>query len=382
MRKLGNGNWETGNGKRETVPPSVPPGKRETVPPSVQSTTGSGSRTAVRIPIISPRYTAKPRLIPPLAQALLSAPDMPRRPRCQLPGTTYAITLRCLEGRPLLRPDTETNHCVEFWLADAQRQAPGVRVHSIDVMSNHMHLMVTDDHARLARFMGHFAGNLARDVNRLRGRRGPVFERRYAAAPVIDDQARVERMVYTLANPTRAGLVPSHRHWPGICLWAAGGRAVRRTCHRLRHGKWERACKRARGRKQAMPRRADFTDHATLLLSPMPGDDPEGQARRIARELARVEAEERKGRQAARQPFLGVARVLAQDPIGPPRPIEPSAQPLCHAGTLAAWIEFKAGWRRFVEAFRAASRALLDEGPPLPFPPGSFPPGRPLVGTA
>jgi hypothetical protein len=50
----------------------------------------------------------------------------------------------------------------------------------VAAMSNHFHLLLwAPDAERLARFMQHFQSKLAREINRLTGWRGPVFEQRY-----------------------------------------------------------------------------------------------------------------------------------------------------------------------------------------------------------
>jgi hypothetical protein len=74
---------------------------------------------------------------------------------------------------------------------------------------------------------------------------------------------------------------------------------------------------------------------------------------------------------------LGVAAVLAQDPLAQPAASKHSPAPLCHGSTAPIRSAFRATYRTFVDAFRRAAGALraLSPGAPLPaFPAGSFPP--------
>src|SRR3954453_21827909 len=58
---------------------------------------------------------------------------------------------------------------------------------------------------------------LAREVNRLTGWQGPVFERRYDLTVVTqEEQAQVERLRYILGQGVEANLVERVRDWPGV----------------------------------------------------------------------------------------------------------------------------------------------------------------------
>jgi hypothetical protein len=58
---------------------------------------------------------------------------------------------------------------------------------------------------------------LAREVNRLTGWRGTVFDRRYESAVATDQEgAQIERLVYILGNGVKEGLVERPQDWPGV----------------------------------------------------------------------------------------------------------------------------------------------------------------------
>ena len=65
-----------------------------------------------------------------------------------------------------------------------------------------------DNQYLLSRFMEYLNGNLAREVNRLHGRTGPVWERRYQAIVVTEEeQAQVDRLKYLLSQSVKENLV-------------------------------------------------------------------------------------------------------------------------------------------------------------------------------
>jgi REP element-mobilizing transposase RayT len=105
-------------------------------------------------------------------------------------------------------------------LARAQEHY-GVEVFALVVMSNHVHLVVRAPRRNLARFMAFFKARVAESVNRITGKRGPLWARRYDAQPILDDGAVAGRIAYTLDNPANAGLVDDFEHWPGLNI-AAG----------------------------------------------------------------------------------------------------------------------------------------------------------------
>jgi hypothetical protein len=92
-------------------------------------------------------------------------------------GALVEVTCRTLQGRPLLRPSPELNDITAGILGRAQRLYP-VDLVTFVQMSTHYHLLLgVDDAKRLARFVGYFNSNLAREVGRLTGWTGKIWER-------------------------------------------------------------------------------------------------------------------------------------------------------------------------------------------------------------
>ena len=61
-----------------------------------------------------------------------------------VPGTRYFVTMRCSEARFFLRPDADVNALSAYWLARANQRFPDIVLHGVMFMSNHLHLVVSD----------------------------------------------------------------------------------------------------------------------------------------------------------------------------------------------------------------------------------------------
>ena len=95
------------------------------------------------------------------------------------PHTLVSITGRTVQGRFLFKPGPAFNDRLLGILGRAQRRH-NLTLIAISVLSNHFHILAVPESARqLAAFMRDFKSKLAREVNRLVGWSGPVFERRY-----------------------------------------------------------------------------------------------------------------------------------------------------------------------------------------------------------
>jgi hypothetical protein len=85
------------------------------------------------------------------------------------------------------------------------------------VLSNHVHLVVTDRQSRLPTFSRFLGGLVARAVNAWLGR----WESFWApgscsAVKLVSPGDIVAKTAYVLANPVAAGLVRSGCEWPGV----------------------------------------------------------------------------------------------------------------------------------------------------------------------
>ena len=293
-------------------------------------------------------------------------------------GAMYFVTLRCIQGRLLLRPSPRTNEVIAGVLARAAR-ACSVELFGFIFASNHFHLIVRAPERNLPRFMQFLAANISRKVGWLTGWRGSFWERRYSAEPILDDEALFGRVRYLLAHGVKERLVRRCRDWPGLnSLRLMLGAAPLPA----RWFNWTRRwCDRS---QLATDRNAStWAESDELSLTTLPSlaaRSPKARRRLWLRTVAAIEEE------AARdpRPVFGVRAVLAQRPqFRPTRPAR-RPRPLCHTSLRILLELFRAHYRSYLERFREASVAWRRGHLAASFPDGAVRPflwSVPLPGT-
>jgi REP element-mobilizing transposase RayT len=280
-------------------------------------------------------------------------------PRQVLEGATYLVTRRCSERRFFLRPSRKTTEILGFILA-VMAERYGILLHAFCALSNHIHIVLTDPHARLPDFHRDLDALVARAVNCTLGRWEAFWERdSYSAVRLETPEAIVEKMVYVLANPVAAGLVRHGSDWPG--LWSApsqigsGGVEVERPEEFFR----------AKGPLSAVAR---------LQLHPPPGFEVDALVSELVHRLERVEDRAAAELAAEGRSFLGVARVLAQNPFARPARGEPRRALSPRVATKNKWKRIEALLRlaEFRSAYRDALAAWRAEVRDVVFPAGTW----------
>ena len=258
-------------------------------------------------------------------------------PRRIVAGTTYLVTRRTAQRQFLLKPSDLTNRTVGYILAVAAARH-GIRLHAVAVLSNHIHLVLTDPNADLPRFCQYFDSLVARAMNAGLGRWDGFWSSgSYSAVVPLNPDDVVEKTAYTLANPVQAGLVAKGREWPG--LWsdpeAVGG--AWRTFERPKHFFSETGF---------MP------TLATIELSPPPGFGVAAFRALVSSGLAAKEAAKASALESEGKRFLGVRRVLAQRHTDAPVSVEPRRG-------LNPRVASRDKWRR-IEALMRLKSFLAD----------------------
>jgi REP element-mobilizing transposase RayT len=282
-------------------------------------------------------------------------------PRKVIAGATYLVTRRCAQREFLLRPSEATNQVFQFLLA-VMANRHKIILHGYCVLSNHVHLLVTDPEARLPDFQRDLNSLVARSLNVKLGRREGFWASgcSYSAVTLLSSTDVLEKAVYVLANPVEAGLVQAGREWPGS--WSSpdqiGGDRI--TLHRP---------------KFFFRSKGPLPETAELVLKPPPGFVSLAAFRdTLVKALAAREEEIRTKRAAEGRGFLGARKVLAQKPTS-----RPSAQEA--KGALNPRIAGRDKWKRieallglveFRRAYRAAFARLRQGERDVVFPRGTY----------
>lgn len=153
------------------------------------------------------------------------------KPRRIVPGTTYLVTRRTVRRYFLLNPDKGRVIFAIYWYATALLAAEhGIEVHAVQMLSNHIHEVLTDTRGELPNFLQRRNRLLANAIKVLRVWPDEVFSREGASIVALyGDDAVLQKIAYTLANVVEAGLVASPEDWPGVTLAATdiGTRTIR-----------------------------------------------------------------------------------------------------------------------------------------------------------
>lgn len=281
----------------------------------------------------------------------------------------YFVTVRCIQGRLLLRPSRETNDVLAGVLARAARLC-SVELFGFVFASNHFHLVVRAPERNLPRFMQFLLTNISKKVGWLSNWRGSFWERRYSAEPILDDEALFGRIRYVLAHGVKERLVRRCIQWPGL----SSLRMMLGTT--TRPAKWFNWTRRWNSRNTTGRHRysEEWVEQEQLSLAILPQFAARSTAarRRIwHRAISGIEQE------AARDssPVLGVRAVLAQSPQSRPERPARRPRPLCHASTRGLRELFRERYRSFVTDYLQASgkwrrgfvAAVFPEGAIRPF---------------
>lgn len=296
---------------------------------------------------------------------------MAHRQRWSLVGVVAEVTIRTLHGQFWLRPDPTCKQIVDGVFGKALKLYPGVRLHAYEVLSNHLHYAVSAvEPGQLAPFKDFLHGNLARRVNRLRGRSGAFWWRRGAEIAIVDDDAQIARLRYILAQGPPERLVASPKAWPGASSTSALLGDMRVSASYVSQDA------RRRNAKRKVPRaEAELVEDVSFELTPLPvwaHCSPDQYRAKVAALVEDIE------RDHAGQPVLGVPGLLAQRPDAAPAEFRASPAPLCHASTAESRRCFRAAYRRFQVAYlEAAEFARTHPGATLAelqarYPPGSY----------
>ena len=132
-------------------------------------------------------------------------------PRQIRPGATWMITRRTTRRHFLLRPDRDGTAQQIYWYTTAiLAKKFGVELHAVQVLSTHMHEVLTDVHGNLPAFLRERNRALANALKCHRKWPEEVFQRAAAnCVELLGEDSVMKQIAYTIANCVDAGLVRS-----------------------------------------------------------------------------------------------------------------------------------------------------------------------------
>jgi len=146
---------------------------------------------------------------------------MARPLRIQAPGLTYHVTARGTGRMAIYRDDRDRRTFLRLLAAIV---APyRLQCLAYCLMDNHYHLVATTLDANLSRAIKHLNGAYAQWWNHRHGRPGHVFQGRFGAQVIEDDQYLLTACRYVVRNPVRAGVVRTPAAWRWSSYRATAG---------------------------------------------------------------------------------------------------------------------------------------------------------------
>lgn len=119
------------------------------------------------------------------------------------------LTRRCAQQGFRLRPSDLTTQIFAYALALAMAKT-GVEVHAFCVMSNHIHIIVTDVEGTLPEFMRELNRTTAKALNASQGQwENPCAAEPYNEVVLPTEEEFLDKIAYLAANPVEAGLAES-----------------------------------------------------------------------------------------------------------------------------------------------------------------------------
>lgn len=141
---------------------------------------------------------------------------MPRKPRFYLPGVPAHVVQRGHSREPVFF-ENDDYAAYLGWLGEASRRYDCV-IHAYVLMTNHIHVLATPDNKNSVSLMMQYVGrHYVPYINYTYGTSGSIWEGRYKASLIHDEEYLLTCMRYIELNPVRADIVKT----PGAYRWSS-----------------------------------------------------------------------------------------------------------------------------------------------------------------
>jgi len=292
-------------------------------------------------------------------------------------GEIHMVTNRCEEGRFFLKPTKEVLDIVTYWFARAmEKYGDGLEVYAFCFLCNHFHMLCRDNDGSLAKFMGYFQGNVAKEINEHLGRSPAHFWQGHYDDQLIEGERTFwKKYLYIVCNAVKSGLVKRVSMWRGFCSFKAAlsgepivAVGVNRTrLHNATRGNKKRKAK-------------EFEERFEFCLTPPPSMEGMTQKERAVEIDWMVQKAERHyTNRRARKPALGMKRVLEIPALHRPEPLARTPRRRFACDSRQREFERLEEYRRFIGAYKQAYAGFISasmRGRPFhaEWPHGSIPP--------
>jgi hypothetical protein len=295
-----------------------------------------------------------------LATNVLCVSHVVTLPRQIFPDTAYMATRRTRQQLFLIRPDERMTNDIIYAIAVCSEHH-GIQVIDFIALSNHLHQIFYALYANAPDYLRDLHCLLAKVVNARFGESESLWSSaKPSLVELLEEDALVEKLVYTATNPIKHGLVERLEDWPGAKGYLAllTGKPLKATKPKSflsrRNKKWPEKVK----LRLRIPK--ELGDHDRIM-------------QRVIPRVAAATSYFARQRAVTGQPVLGRYRVLRASRHDAPktralrRELSPTIAGKDEALRFAAIQrkrDFQRGYRTALLAYRADK--------PIPFPAGTY----------
>ena len=140
---------------------------------------------------------------------------MARRPRAHAESGFYHVILKGSGSQIIFEDDSDRRSFLSY--LDMYRRAFDVRIIAWCLMSNHVHMIISDDADALSDFMHSLTSAYACKFNRRHQRTGPLFNGRFHSVAITSEGQLLNAVRYVHDKPVKGGICLLG-HIPGAAI--------------------------------------------------------------------------------------------------------------------------------------------------------------------
>lgn len=260
------------------------------------------------------------------------------------PDKVHLITCRSRNSELLLVPNPKINNCIGGIIAKYSAKYC-INLYAAVALGNHYHILASAPDGNLHLFAENVNREIAKRINRMLGRSGSLWGRRYDDQIVVEPIDALEGLLYILTNPVKHGMVSHPRHWPGFTTYWPTVKNVVQEYSVTDYTELNKARRRAVLKGEYI-RESDYETKYKIEIKPIPIFKELGANLRLDKVKMLIDKRARNlcdKRQSEGLGFLGRKAVLSQAAIGNfPKKTNRSKRPACYSKcpeTIARFIE-------------------------------------------
>ena len=323
-------------------------------------------------------------------------------PRWIVPHRAYELSIRTVDRCFLFRP----NHDKRYPLLDAASSPksldPGndiiplpsiinifgaaigralgkhpIRIHAIECSTNHIHIVFSVSEEQMNNvvpFFRQFLSTVARKINRLWDREGPVFGGRARIHPCLDDESASQKVLYSMTNPAKDNLIEKTAHSPFFSTYHHQAKGQSLKYWYIDYNAYYTAG----GNRKKTHRLKDYLKWVTWQTTPLPEHQSMSESQRqtwFRKQVSTLDNHFSQARKESGHTVIGFEKLAKTDPRDRPKhPKTSGREPLCHCSDKEGRRDFRRKWRDFMNQFIPASADYRQGMRDREFPFGSIRP--------